>query len=190
MSDFPPPGTPIKTRGFREVCEVDGRTFFKKKGAQEWTEDTSNPDELKPPVENPHLYLYLVQAKQAPGEPNHWALFLADENEPDYGYIHQVTGDAADMKYEPSAAKINVMDAGLGLCANVYTLAVVSQEQARAARLVKEAADSEPPPRAENHKALTENCQGWTVRVIEKLVEEKIVMPQKLEVVRSLMQEV
>ncbi|KAJ5514063.1 hypothetical protein N7463_003615 [Penicillium fimorum] len=188
MSDFPPPGTPIKARGFREVCEVDGRTFFKKKGAQEWTENTSNPEELKPPVENPRLFLYLVQEKQLPGEPNHWALFLADENEPDYGYVYQVSGDAEAMKYEPSTEKVNVADAGL--CSNVYTLAVVSQEQAMAARVVKEVAESELPPQAENRKAVTVNCQGWTVRVIEKLVKEKIVMPQKLEVVRSLMEAV
>ncbi|KAJ5960469.1 uncharacterized protein N7479_007619 [Penicillium vulpinum] len=188
MSEFPPPGTPIKTRGFRQVCEVDGRTFFKKNGAQEWIEDKSNPEDLKPPAENPHLYLYLVQEEQAPGEPNHWALFLADENEPDYGYVYQVTGDAQDMKYEPSAEKVNVVDAGL--TSNVYTLAVVTQEQDRAAKLVKQAAESELPPQAENRKAVTENCQGWTVRVIEKLVKEKIVMPQKLEVARSLMEAV
>ncbi|CAI7580249.1 unnamed protein product [Penicillium glandicola] len=188
MSDFPPPGTEIKTRGFREVCEVDGRPFFRKRGIQEWTEDKSNPEELQPPVENPHLYLYLVQAEQAPGEPNHWALFLADENEPDYGYVYQVTGDAEDMKYEPSVEKVNVVDAGL--TSNVYTLAVVSQEQARAAKLVKQAADEELPPQAENRKSVTENCQGWTVRVIDRLVKEKIVMPQKLELARSLMQAV
>ncbi|KAJ5616214.1 hypothetical protein N7537_001328 [Penicillium hordei] len=188
MSDFPPPETTIKTRGFREVCEVDGRPFFRKRGAQEWTEDKCNPEELKPPVENPNLYLYLVQEEQAPGEPNHWALFLADENEPDYGYVYQVTGDAEDMKYEPSAEKINVVDAGL--TSNVYTLAVVSQEQARAARVVKQAAEEELPPQAENLKSVTENCQGWTVRVIDRLVKEKIVMPQKLELARSLMQAV
>ncbi|KAJ5209001.1 hypothetical protein N7449_003380 [Penicillium cf. viridicatum] len=188
MTDFPPPGTTIKTRGFREVCEVDGRIFFRKRGAQGWTEDTSNPEALKPPVESPNLYLYLVQEEQAPGEPNHWALFLADENEPDYGYVYQVTGDAEDMKYEPSAEKINVVDAGL--TSNVYTLAVVSQEQARAARLVKQAAEEELPPQAENRKSVTENCPGWTVRVIDRLVKEKIVMPQKLELARSLMQAV
>lgn len=188
MSDFPPPGTSVKTRGFREVCEVDGRTFFRKKGAQEWTEDKSNPDDLKPPAENPRLYLFLVQEEQSPGEPNHWALFLADENEPDYGYVYQVTGEAQQMKYEPSAEKINLADAGIG--SNVYTLAVITEEQARAAKVVKQAAEEEPPPNAENGKAATENCQGWTVRVIARLVKEKIVMPQKLELARSLLEAV
>ncbi|KAJ6187780.1 hypothetical protein N7519_002688 [Penicillium mononematosum] len=168
MSDFPPPGTVITTRGFREVCQVDGRTYFRKRDAQEWTEDTSNPEEMKPPAENPNLYLYL--------------------NEPEYGYVYQVTGDAENMKYDPSTDKINVVDTGL--TSNVYCLAVVSEDQARAAKLVKWAAEQEPPPQAENRKSVTENCQGWTVRVIARLVKEKIVMQQKLEVAKSLMQAV
>ncbi|KAJ5130532.1 uncharacterized protein N7515_006571 [Penicillium bovifimosum] len=188
MSDFPPPGTTIKTRGFREVCEVDGRTYFRKKGVQEWTEDTrlSNPEELKPPEENPKLYLYLVEGEQEPGEPQQWALFLADENEPEYGYVYQVTGDAEHIRYEPSAEKMNIVDAGI--MSHVYTLAVVSEGQARAAQVVKQAAEEEPPPRAEKRKSVTENCQGWLLRVIARLVKEKIVMPQKLELARSLMQ--
>ncbi|CAG7957581.1 unnamed protein product [Penicillium nalgiovense] len=188
MSDFPPPGTVITTRGFREVCQVDGRTYFRKRDTQEWTEDISNPEEMKPPAENPHLYLYLVQEEQSPGELNHWALFLADENEPEYGYVYQVTGDAGNMKYDPSTDKINIVDTGL--TSKVYCLAVVSEDQARAAKLVKWAAEQEPPPQAENPKSVTENCQGWTVRVIDRLVKEKIVMPQKLEVAKSLMQAV
>jgi hypothetical protein len=77
-----------------------------------------------------------------------------------------------------------------GLTSNVYCLAVVSEDQARAAKLVKWAAEQEPPPQAENRKSVTENCQGWTVRVIARLVKEKIVMAQKLEVAKSLMQAV
>jgi hypothetical protein len=188
MTDFPPPETPIKRIGFREVCEVDGRIFYRKKGAQEWTEDKSNRDELKPPEENPKLYLYLVQGEQEPGEPHHWALFLADENEPEYGYVYQVTGDAERMRYEPSAEKINVVDAGI--MSHVYTLAVVSEGQARAAQLVKQAAEEEPPPQADNRKSVTENSQGWIVRVIARLVKEKIIMPQKLELARSLLEAV
>ncbi|KAJ5582360.1 hypothetical protein N7535_000980 [Penicillium sp. DV-2018c] len=187
MSDFPPPGTPIIRRGFREVCEVDGRTYFKKKGAQEWTEDNrSNPDELKPPEENPKLYLYLVQGDQEPGDPPQWALFLADENEPEYGYIYQVTGDVGQMRYEPTVEKVNITD--VGVASHVYALAVVSEGQVRAAQLVKQAAEEEPPPQVDNQKSYTDNCLGWLVRVIARLVKEKIVLPQKLELASSLMQ--
>lgn len=170
------------------MCEVDGRTFFRKKGAQEWTEDKSNPDELKPPVENPHLYLFLIQWEQTPGEPNHWALFLADENEPDYGYMFKVVGDATHMKYQPSTQKVNVAE--VGIAASVYTLAVVTEDQDRAERLVKQAAEEEPPPHAENRASVKEHCQGWAVRVIARLVKEKVVMPHKLELARSLLEEV
>lgn len=188
MGELPPPDIPTMTRGLREVCEYEGRRFYRRKGTQEWHEDVSDPSSTAPPAEFPHLYLYLVQEEQGPGEPNHWALFLADENEPDYGYVYQVTGDAEDMIYEPSSEKVNVFDAGI--TSNVYTLAVVSEEQAKAALLVKHIAEQEPPPRARDKKSVTENCQGWTMRVVSKLVNEGIVMPQKLDMARSMLQPV
>ena len=40
--------------------------------------------------------------------------------------------------------------------------------------VVKEIADSEPPPRATNRKSVKENCQGWSVRVITKLVVSEL----------------
>ncbi|CAG8939434.1 unnamed protein product [Penicillium salamii] len=188
MSGLPPPDIPTMTRGLREVCEFEGRRFYRKKGTQEWTEDKSDPESTMPPAEFPHLYLYLVTEEQGLGKPNHWAIFLADENEPDYGYVYQVTGEAESMTYEPSAEKVNVFDAGI--TSNVYTLAVVSEEQARAAKLVKQIAEQEPPPRAKDRKSVTENCQSWTMRVIARLVKEGIVMSQKLEMARSMLQPV
>ncbi|CAG8377393.1 unnamed protein product [Penicillium salamii] len=163
MSGLLPPDIPTMTRGLREVCEFEGRRFYRKKGTQEWTEDKSDPESTMPPAEFPHLYLYLVTEEQGPGE-------------------------AESMKYEPSAEKVNVFDAGI--TSNVYTLAVVSEEQARAAKLVKQIAEQEPPPRAKDRKSVTENCQSWTMRVIARLVKEGIVMSQKLEVARSMLQPV
>jgi hypothetical protein len=136
MSGYPPANTPTPTRGIREVCEFNGQNFHRRKGTQDWIEDQIEAESTAPPVEFPHIYLYLVQEERGPGEPSHWALFLADENEPDYGYVYQVTGDAECMTYEPSAEKVNVFDAGI--TSNVYTLAVVSEEQAKAAQLVKQ----------------------------------------------------
>lgn len=186
MSEFPPADTPIVARGLREVCEYNGRKYYRRKGTEQWIEDQSDPESTVPPAEFPHLYLYLVQEEQAPDEPSHWAIFLADENEPDYGYVYQVTGDAEYMTYEPSAEKVNVFDAGI--TSNVFTLAVVSEEQARAATLVKQIAEQEPPPKAGDQKSVTEKCQEWTLRVIAKLVDEGIVMRQKLETVKSMME--
>jgi hypothetical protein len=188
MSEYPPADIPTQTRGLREVCQFDGRTFHRRKGTQDWIEDQPEAESTCPPAEFPHLYLHLVQEEQGPGEPNHWALFLADENEPDYGYVHQVTGDAQYMTYEPSAEKVNLYDAAV--TSNVYTLAVVSKDQAKVAQLVKQVAGQEPPPRAEDRKSVTENCQRWTTRVIAKLVQGGIVMPQKLGIVRSMLQPV
>lgn len=51
---------------------------------------------------------------------------------------------------------------------------------------VKQIAENEPAPSAENWKEATENCQGWAVRVVAKLVEERIVPVAKLEMARSI----
>ena len=40
---------------------------------------------------------------------------------------------------------------------------------------VDEIARAEKPPSAPNRAAVTEHCQGWTVRVVRRLVEEGIV---------------
>lgn len=56
--------------------------------------------------------------------------------------------------------------------------------------VVKEVADSEPPPRAPDRQSVKENCQGWAVRVIEKLVERGIVPNEKLQMASSMMEPV
>lgn len=186
MTDFPPVDAPTTIQGLREVCEFGDRKFSRRKGTKDWIEDKSDPGSKVPPAEFPHLYLYLVQEAQGRGKPNHWAIFLADENEPDYGYVYQVTGEEECMTYEPSAEKVNVFDAGIA--SNIFTLAVVSEGQARAAALVRESAEQEPPPRAEFRSPVTESCQEWTLRVIARLVNNGIVMRHKLEKARLMMQ--
>ncbi|EEH33099.2 hypothetical protein PAAG_04152 [Paracoccidioides lutzii Pb01] len=68
---------------------------------------------------------------------------------------------------------------------NAYNLAVVTDAQAL---IVKQVAENEPPPRAVNRQAVVENCQGWTIRVIAKLVARGIVDSAKLEMARSMVQ--
>ena len=53
-----------------------------------------------------------------------------------------------------------------------YELATLSETQAER---VKYCADQEVPPSAPNQAQVTENCQGWTVRVIRRLIQEGIV---------------
>ncbi|KAL2361832.1 hypothetical protein RJZ56_005256 [Blastomyces dermatitidis] len=127
------------------------------------------------------LRLSLVQENQADDEPQHWSLFVARENEP--GPVYQVKGDAECMSYQPSPGPTNILQSAS--FSNAYNLAVVTDAQAL---IVKQVAENEPPPRAVNRQAVVENCQGWTIRVIAKLVARGIVDSAKLEMARSMVQ--
>lgn len=177
-----PSSTPIKTIGLREVCEANGRTFSRRKGTQEWTE-RSSLDSLAPPpaASSSPNYLSLIHHKQSPGEPLRWSLFIAPENSP--GYNYEVTGDAQYMSYQSSDTPIDIIQSDDFV--NIYILAVLTDKQEMAVRQVVE---QEPPPRAADRLSVTENCQGWCVRVIAKLVEMGIVQASKLEMVKGMMQ--
>lgn len=69
----------------------------------------------------------------------------------------------------------------------LYQLAVLTEQQAL---VVKEVADNDPSPRAVNRQAVVENCQGWAVRVIAKLVEGGTVSGQKLEMAIDMLEPV
>lgn len=74
------------------------------------------------------------------------------------------------MRYMPSVNPINRANSASFL--NIYQLAIISEQQAM---VVRQIAESEPPPKATNRASVQENCQGWIVRVITKLVEKGIV---------------
>ncbi|KAE8344836.1 hypothetical protein BDV24DRAFT_160139 [Aspergillus arachidicola] len=177
---YPIPSTPIQTIGLREICQVHGHHFKRIRGKAEWTE--YSPEAL-PPTELQPLYLSLVHESQGPDEPFHWSLFVARENEP--GWLYQVTGDAEHMIYEPSDGKVDITISESFL--TLYQLASVTEGQAM---VVKSIADRETPPYAVSRREVKENCQGWVVRVIGRLVEEGTVSGSKLEMARAMMQPV
>jgi hypothetical protein len=51
------------------------------------------------PLESAPLYLSLAHHAQGPGEPFHWSLFVAHENQP--GSVYQVKGDAESWLMNP-----------------------------------------------------------------------------------------
>ena len=165
----------IKTIGLTEFYEADGRSFKRKKGTKEWIEVG------RPTIFEPQLCLSLVRQNQADGEPTHWSLHIAREGEP--GNVYQVKGDAECMRYIPPNHMIDVrLSEGFK---DIFELATLTEAQAR---IVEEVAQNEPPPQAENRRSVTENCQGWTVSVIRKLVERGIVSDAKLEMVRTMVE--
>lgn len=182
MSYYPTSTTPFETAGLSERCEVNGHHFKRARGTQKWIE--YQPEEFDQPYSHVDpLYLSLVHQKQGQGEPLHWLLFVARENKP--GLVYQVKGDAEFMTYRPSNIPINVLNSAS--FHNIYNLAVITEQQAT---VVKQVADNEHPPRAPNRQSVRENCQGWTVRVIAKLVERGIVPASKLNMARSMMEPV
>ncbi|KAI1965381.1 hypothetical protein LOZ58_001228 [Ophidiomyces ophidiicola] len=68
---------------------------------------------------------------------------------------------------------------------DIYFIALVTEKQAA---IVKQIADQEPPPRAARRKEEKENCQGWVIRVLSRLVEKGFVDRAKLEMAKSMEQ--
>lgn len=150
MSGHPDTKTTIKRVGLREICEVNGRHFWRMRGTQAWNEYQLQAAQVPPTTHSP-LYVSLVLQIQGPNEPNHWSIFVHHENRP--GWVYQVKGDAECMHYQPLPHPINITNSASFL--NLYHLAIINEQQAAT---VQQIAGSEPPPRAINRAAVTENC--------------------------------
>lgn len=86
------------------------------------------------------------------------------------------------MTYEPSDGAVEIVNSEC--FSSLYQLAAVTEEQGLE---VKDIAEREPP-RAPNRLSVTENCQGWAVRVIGKLVDRGIVPAVKVDMARSMLE--
>src|SRR6266487_4158462 len=175
MSELATSESGIKTIGLTEFKEVDGRSFKRRKGTEEWTEVG------RVATFEARLCLSLVRQNQVDNEPTHWSLYVAREGEP--GRLYQVKGDAEFMEYRPSDGMIDIKLSQSFL--DMYELASLTEEQAK---VVEEVAQNETPPRAEDRRFIKENCQGWTVRVIAKLVAKDLVSNAKLEMVKDMLE--
>ncbi|OJD11575.1 hypothetical protein AJ78_07677 [Emergomyces pasteurianus Ep9510] len=182
MSGYPTSDTSIRRIGVSEFCIINKRQFTRKRGVQEWTEVFLS-GELPEGTEQLSLRVALVQQSQAPDEPLHWSLFVAREGQA--GWVYQVKGDAEFMQYQSSHIQIDITVSATFL--NMYNLVTVTEQQAT---VVKAIAEQEPPPRVPSRQAVMKNCQGWTVRVIAKLVERGIVENSKLNMARSMVQQI
>lgn len=81
------------------------------------------------------------------------------------------------------------------LVLTAYTLAsfpapVKEQDGDERVKAVKESFWNKPPPRAASGREVKENCRGWAVRVLQKLMERGLVEERKVDMVRGLMQPV
>ncbi|OJD22874.1 hypothetical protein ACJ73_05778 [Blastomyces percursus] len=179
ISNYLTSNTPIKTIGFSEYCEVNGRRFRRRKGVQQWTE-VSPQRGFQENTESSPLLLSLVHQEQAPDKPLHWSLFIAREGQTDM--VYQVKGDAEFMIYQASDWPVDITAS-----ASFFNLYKLNEQQAG---IVKQIAEQESSPQAPSQQAVAENCQGWTVHVIAKLIERGIIENSKLEMARWMLQQV
>ncbi|KAJ5088072.1 hypothetical protein N7456_011688 [Penicillium angulare] len=175
--------TPTKTIGLREFCEFNEQTFSRLRGTDKWTKNNFVSKSHEPPPPSSPLEISLVIEDQGEGEPCHWYLFVGRENEA--GKVYQVTGDAEFMTYEPSNEPVDISLSPASF--NMYNLAELTEQQAR---VVQQLAEQECPPKAPNRQAVVENCQGWTLRVIQKLGEMSIIPIAKYGMASSMLQPV
>lgn len=168
MSEQYTEGEIQRVRNNEYLTALDG-TGYKRKVSPDGTRTPWESISTSPPPadETPPLLLMLVLEKQAEGEPKHWYLFVAPEAES--GRVHQVTGDATFMRYESwdGASPLNSESYHTS-----YVLARLAEGHGETVRLFAEA---EAPPLAVNRASVRENCQGWSIRVMERLRDVGIV---------------
>jgi hypothetical protein len=97
----------------------------------------------------------------------------------------QVTGDAEFMHFE-SADGVDKMNLPDFAWHQVLNKDLSDGQLARVDEIVR----AEKPPSAPNRAAVTEHCQGWTVRVVRRLVEEGIAEKRVVGVLEGCMDSV
>ena len=226
----------IQRHGNWEYTTISNKSLKRRIGAVDWTEMSPPPSPTHPDFSNATTLLHLVREMQALGEPDHWLLFLAQENKA--GAIFEVRGDAVAMHYNhqddvnplledvfkdsfvlaewsneagahdgAASGQIREEDGGKA------SLSSAEEENCKAENnsgSVRDRTDTgksgvvsggmpervrfwayhETSPMAKNQKEVKENCQGWCVRVVERLVHEGYVESKWLESMRGMMQAV
>ncbi|KAI6087807.1 hypothetical protein F4821DRAFT_277494 [Hypoxylon rubiginosum] len=125
-------------------------------------------------------HLYVVQENQAPGEPLHWSFFVGSEG--GIGAAYQVTGDATCMHYQ-HAENVNVW------IMESYRTSYQICELYKSGRIwVDRYANSVSPPRAQTRREVTENCQGWVVRVLRELQSVGVVTEESVNAIEKMVE--
>ncbi|KAK4235712.1 hypothetical protein C8A03DRAFT_46201 [Achaetomium macrosporum] len=166
----------------RRLDRATGQPLTDKWSAVEKPPPPPEDDQTTP--ESRPRYLTVVAEHQAEGEAKHWSLFAHHPNDmgTGAGRVWQVTGDAELMRFNhaegvdkmgsPDLAWFQVLNNEL------------SEEQFKRVDMI---ASEEKAPSAPNRAAVTENCQGWVLRVLGRLVKEGIVEERMVGILRGYM---
>ncbi|KAM4067615.1 hypothetical protein HRG_012319 [Hirsutella rhossiliensis] len=161
-------------RGREYVSYSDGSQWSRKvdrktgKALSEWSAIEAPVAQEEPST----LYLSVVVQYQAENEPKHWSLFShrPDSAGTGRGQVWQVKGDAELMRHQ-HASNTDILNSASFAWHQVLNASLSDSQFARVDRVAR----AEPAPRAVNRAAVTENCQGWVIRVLWRLVSEGIV---------------
>ncbi|PSN66345.1 hypothetical protein BS50DRAFT_412865 [Corynespora cassiicola Philippines] len=198
--------TNIKTIGFTEFLTKDEQTFKHRKGTVEWILVSEAPpaEPVKADLASPEWFtLHLCRFRQLPGEPLHWAIVLAPTN-PKYSkqepctsckkfcaasgfmrrtLIFEVCGDPVHMiaNWQYSWGPVSLLED----LEDAFELAKIPISKERELKLLVNGIE---PPKAQDPREVSENCQGWCVRVLEKMAEDGLVGKEKVGMARGMMQ--
>ncbi|KAI0554546.1 hypothetical protein F4679DRAFT_579569 [Xylaria curta] len=159
-------GIPVRS-GTREYCtSEDGRQWYRKLGTGAWKLHT--PEQPPQDQQSSLPCLWLVRQRQPAGGPYHWLLVIASE-EGGIGDLYQVKGDAIHMYHSHAKGK-NVF------ISHTYHDSFKLGHLDQSSRvLVDSCAKNQVPPAAKNAAMVTENCQGWTIRVLRDLEAKGVI---------------
>ena len=88
------------------------------------------------------------------------------------GTVFQVKGDSTAMHH------VHTEDVNIVSSSSYKDSYIMAQPTEQQAAKIRYWATHETPPSAPNQAAVQENCQGWVIRVINRLVAEGIVQQQ------------
>lgn len=156
----------------------DKTTHSRVAGTTEWVAAE------RPPSPEKEDRLFVVRQIQAEGEPMHWSLVVGKDGARG-GMVVQVKGDAIGMSHQhvqqaPIFASASFKDAfDLGVTINA------AQREA-----IWKTAWQVPPPRAATQREVLENCQGWTVRLVQQLEYDHVINTGKVNSLKGMMEKV
>lgn len=165
-------------RGREFIQYADGTHLTRRVDEENQPREPWRPIEptIWPPHEEPTntIHLSVIAEHQAEGEPKHWSLLahwpISHSSGLEKHQVWQVTGDAESMRYEPRA-DVDKLRSGDLAWTRTVNVGVTGDQFL----MIESICRQEPPPHAENRASVRENCQGWVIRVLQRLVAEGIV---------------
>ncbi|KAI9799974.1 MAG: hypothetical protein M1825_004345 [Sarcosagium campestre] len=148
-------------------------THRRRRGTEAW--EAIDPT----PTADNEYRICVVRQNQPPGQPLHWSLFVYQEGVPG-GMMLQVTGDAVHMHYQ-HAQNVDLFNSST--FRDQFDLGTATEAQCSQ---IWSAAHMIVPPQANSQAEVVENCQGWTIRLVQWLVQQGMVSADWIGSLRDL----